>query len=439
FSSCHKKETGGKTPDSGPAGGDAIVEASIGEPSLLNPLLASDSASGDVNNYVYNGLLKYNEYMELVPELAESWEVSKDGREILFRLKKDVRWHDGKPFTARDVLFTYSRLTDPDVKTPFSSDYLLIKDFIILDDHAFKLVYREPLAPALESWGIGIVPEHLYKNGEFNTQPLGRNPVGTGPYRLREWKSGEYLILEANPDYFEGKPYIERIIYRIIPDSSVQFLELRKGNLDLKGLTPEEWVYRQKHLKKYQKFKYPSFSYTYLAYNLKNPLFKEISVRKALARAVNKKEIIEAVLLGLGEPATGPFHPSSWAYNNEVEDYEYDPGKARALLEEAGWSDSDGDGILDRDGKKFSFTILTNQGNKMRELCAAIIQENLRNAGIEVRIRIIEWASFIHHFINPRKFEAVVLGWNTSLDPDQFPIWHSSQQGENQYNFAGYE
>lgn len=446
--------------------GDAYIEASIGDASYLNPVLAADSASGDINGLVYNGLVKYDKNIKLIGDLAESWEVKKNGLEIIFHLRKNVSWHDDKPFTSEDVKFTYEKLIDPKVKTPYSADYLLVKKLETPGPYTVKVIYKEPFAPALESWGMGIIPKHIFAEGDFNTHPANRHPIGTGPYKFKEWKTDEKIVLEANPDYFEEKkenyksrlyPYINRFVYRIIPDQAVQFLELRRESIDSMGLTPDQYKAYPEFFKKYNKFRYSAFAYTYLGYSLRNPLFKEKKVRQAIAYAINKKEIVDGVLLGLGKAATGPYPPSSWAYNPKVKDYEYNPEKAKQLLAECGWIDSDGDGWLEfgheargsprtkfdagqaRQLSKFEFTLTTNQGNKARQLCAEIIQMHLKKIGIKVNIRILEWSAFIHQYIEKRNFDAVILGWSLSRDPDQYAIWHSSQKEPGKYNFISYE
>ncbi len=421
-----------------PAAGDAYVSASIGDASRLNPLLATDSASGDICGQVFNGLVKYNRDLKLVGELAESWEILDKGREIVFKLRQDVWWHDHKPFTSADVKFTYDRLVDPNVATPYGADYKIVLRVETPDPYTVRVVYDEPFAPALESWGMGIIPKHVFDKGDFNTHPANRRPVGTGPYRFVEWKTDERIILEPNEKYFQGRPYFNRYIYRIIPDTSVQFLELRQETIDSMGLRPDQYLAYPEFFKHYNKFRYPSFSYTYFAFNLKNPLFQDKRVRQAMACALDKNEIIDGVLLGFGRPATGPFPPSSWAFNQNVTDDAYDVGKAKALLAEAGWQDSDNDGWLDNEGKKFEFTLLTNQGNKLRELSAVIIQSHFAKVGIKVKVRILEWAAFIHQYVDKRKFDALILGWSLSRDPDQYVIWHSSQKNPGQYNFVSY-
>ena len=421
--------------------GDTIVFASIKEPSYLNPILASDSASGDINDLVFNGLVKYDKNLKLTGALAERWSVSEDGLTISFFLRKGVIWHDGRPFTSRDVVFTYRCLLNPEVLTPFSSRFKRVEKIETPDDYTVVVKYGEPFAPALESWGMGIIPEHIFGEGDLNTHPANKKPVGTGPYKLVRWDAADKLVLEKNENYFEEMGNISRIVYRIIPDESVQFLELKRQMVDSMGLTPYQFKLQtggDVFKKSFRKFRYPSFTYTYLGFNLKNELFKEKEIRRAIAYAVDKKAIVEAVLLGYGTPVSAPYPPSSWAYNKNVEKIKYSPQKAREILEENGWVDTDGDGIREKDGRKFSFTILTNQGDKIREECATIIQAQLKEAGIQAKIRILEWASFIHQYIDPRNFEVVLLGWSLSLDPDQFSIWHSSEIREGGYNFVSY-
>ncbi|HIE32583.1 MAG TPA: peptide-binding protein, partial [Thermodesulfobacteriaceae bacterium] len=176
----------------------------------------------------------------------------------------------------------------------------------------------------------------------------------------------------------------------------------------------------------------------YLGYNLKHPLFRDKRVRQALSYAINKREIVDGVLFGLGVPATGPYKPDTWFYNPNVRRYPYDPERAKRLLAEAGWRDTDGDGILDKDGRPFEFTILTNQGNLSRLLTAQIIQRRLSEIGIKVHIRTAEWTAFIHEFIDKRRFEAVILGWTTGPEPDLYDIWHSSKIKPPGLNFVGY-
>lgn len=442
---CGPKEPGRAPAGSAaatPAYGDILVEGSIGDASNLIPLLASDSTSHGIAGLIFNGLIKYDKDIRIVGDLAESWEISKDGLVITFHLRKGVRWHDGRPFTAADVLYTYQVTVDPKTPTAYAGDFLKVKKAEVLDDWTFRVTYDKPFAPALMSWSVGILPKHLLAGKEITTSPLGRHPIGTGPYKFKEWVTGQKIVLVSNPDYFEGRPYIDGTILRIIPDTATMFLELRANGIDRMGLTPLQYTRQTENnlfRKSYNKYRYLSFAYTYMGYNLKNPLFADKRVRQAIAHAVNREEIIDGVLLGLGKPATGPYKPGTWAYNPNVRVYPYDPAKAKALLAEAGWKDANGDGVLEKEDRLFAFEIITNQGNEIRAKCAEIIQRRLAEVGIKVTIRVVEWAAFVKDFINKRKFDATILGWTIPMEPDLYDVWHSSKTGPEELNFISYK
>jgi peptide/nickel transport system substrate-binding protein len=447
FGCRHKAPENGKqgvkaVPDE-PAYGDALVAGSIGEPSILIPMLAGDSASHDVAGLIFNGLVKYDTDLSVIGDLAESWNISPDGLVITFHLRKGVRWFDGVEFTAEDIMFGYKTIINEKTPTAYQEDYLQVKKAEAPDPYTFRVTYRKPFAPALTSWGnLVVLPKHLLEGKDIAKTDFGRNPVGLGRYKLRTWTPGQDVILESNRDYFEGRPYIDRYIYKIIPDPATMFLELKAGGIDYMGLTPIQYT-KQTDTRyfdeNFQKFRYPVFAYTYMGFNLKHPFFQDKRVRQAIAYAIDKKEIVDVVLFGLGKPATGPYVPDTWPYNPRVRTYGYDLEKAKALLKEAGWKDTDRDGVLDKDGSPFVFTILTNMGNSLRMNTATIIQWRLAKIGIKVDIRVLEWSTFINEFIDKRRFQAVILGWSIGLDPDQYDIWHSSKTKEKEFNFIGYK
>ncbi len=424
-----------------PTSPNTIHIGSIGDAQRLIPMLASDSASGDISGWIFNGLVKYDKDLNLVGDLAESFTASPDCREVVFRLRKGVRWQDGKEFTAADVLFTYRKSIDPKVATPYSGDFERVETIEAPDDYTVRVTYKEPFAPGLASWGMGIIPKHILENADLNTTEFNRKPIGTGPYRIKEWTTGQKIVLAANGEYFEGKPRVGEYVYRIIPDNATMFLELKAGGLDFMGLSPLQYQRQSDtdYFKQYfNKFRYPAFAYTYLGYNLLDPRFADRRVRRGIAHAINRPSVIEGVLFGVGRPADQPVPPESWAYNPGVPRFEYNPEKARRLLAEAGWKDTNGDGILDKDGQPFRFTLMTNQGNNERAKTAEIVQRDLEKIGLKVEIRILEWQAFLHQFIDKKKFEAIILGWSLGRDPDSFDIWHSSKTKEGEFNFVSY-
>ncbi len=435
------KEPNYSGPNTGPAYGDMFIDASIGAVSTLMPPLISDAASASVASLIYNGLVKYDGNLNLVGDLAKSWDISKDGLTITFHLRHGVKWQDGAPFTAKDVLFTYKVMVDPKTPTAYSGDYLQVKKAEAPDDYTFRVTYAKPFAPALGSWTLAILPEHLLKGQDITKTRLARHPIGTGPYILKKWKTGQMLALAYNPNYFEGRVYLNGYMYRVIPDMATMFLELKAGNIDRMGLTPIQYTRQTAYPKfdqMYKKYRYMPFSYIYLGYNLRDPRFADRRVRQALSCAINKKEIIDGVLMGLGQEATGPYKPGTWYYNPNVPKFPYNPARAKALLAEAGWH-LNNQGVMTKNGQPFEFTILTNQGNDIRVRTAEIIQRRLHDIGIQVKIRTIEWASFLKQFIEKGRFDAVLLGWNTGLDPDQYDIWSSTKTKPGELNFIGYK
>ncbi|MCK5492919.1 MAG: peptide-binding protein [Candidatus Omnitrophica bacterium] len=423
--------------------GDTIIDCLSGQPSILIPMLASDSASHGVAGLIFNGLVKYDTDLTLTGDLAESWVVSEDGLEITFNLRKGVKWHDGVEFTADDVMFGYETIINENTLTAYKEDYLQVKKAEVIDKYTFRVNYEKPFAPALSTWGsLVVLPKHLLEGKDIAKVDFARNPIGMGPFKFSKWVAGQEVVLTSNHNYFDGRPYLDRYIYRIIPDSATRFMELKAGGVDQMGLSALQ--YRKQTTTSYfkenfQKFKYPTFNYTYMGFNLKHPWFKDKRVRQAIGYAIDKKEIIKGVLFGLGNPATGPYVPNTWPYNPDVKKYNYNPEKAKRLLKEAGWEDTNGDGLLDKDGNPFEFTILTNMGNSYRIKTASIIQWRLKKIGIKVNIRILEWSSFINEFIDKKRFEVVLLGWSIGLDPDQYDIWHSSKTKEKEFNFISYK
>jgi peptide/nickel transport system substrate-binding protein len=338
-------------------------------------------------------------------------------------------------------------MINPKTPAPFKESYLLAKNVVALDPYTVRVTYETPYARALATWSDYVLPEHALRDyvasGNLRDSPQNRHPIGTGAYRFQEWRTGERVVLLANPTYYDGRPYIGRVVYRVIPSQATIFLELKAKGVDyVRTLTAFQYTRQTDYpafRKAYHKYRYPSGGYTFFGFNLKDHRFADHRVREAFAHAINKKELIDAVVLGLAREVDGPIRPGTWAYTDDVKHYDYDPAKARTLLAEAGWQDRDGDGIVeDKAGKPFAFTILTNQGNDERKKVAEIIQQRLREVGVKADIQMIEWAAFIKEYVKPRRFDALILGLGAGTDPDQYVVWHSSQTGPDQMNRTGY-
>jgi len=427
-----------------PANGDRLVSASIGDATNLIPLIAGDAASQDIAGQMYLSLLKYDRNLNLTGQLAESWEVSHDNLTIIFHLRPGLHWTDGAPFTSADCAFTLRLMLDARTQSPFKSDYAKVKRVETPDKLTFAVRYKEPYSPALSSWAsLAILPRHVFTGVNIMNTPLSRKPAATiGPYHLIRWLPQQSILLRANPDYFDGPVWVTEKLTRIIPDPATQFLELSAGHLDSISLTPTQYrrlfPARPGLARNYRRYKYLGFGYTYLGFNLKRKPFDDVRVRRAIAYAINRQEIVDGVLMGLGKVIATPYKPGTYWVNKHIKIRNYNIEKAKQILHDAGWSDTNGDGVLDKDGRALAFTILTNNGNKQRADAATIIQQRLKNTGIAVKVRLVEWSAFIENFINKRNFEAVILGWALSPEPDQYTIWHSSQTGPRQFNFLSY-
>ncbi len=403
--------------------------------------MAADAPTAEVTSQIYDGLVRYNRNFKIVSDLAKSWKITTGGRTITFYLHRHVLWQDGHPFTARDALFTYHLMINPNTPTAYSGDYLKVKKAETIGKYIFQVTYKKPYAPALASWGLSILPRFLLRGKDLLTTKLRSHPIGTGPYEFYKWIHGYEIILKANPHYFRGAPRIKEIIYRIVPDLSSMFLMLKSGGIDYMGLTPIQYTYEssgKKFRMEFKKYLHLSLSFTFLGYNLLDPLFKSVKVRQALSYAINKKEIIKGSLFGLGRHCYGPYMPGTYYYDGNVKKYRYNPEKALALLGEKGWWLKNG--RLTKDGSRFKFSILTPQGNPERLSAAEIIQQNLKKIGIKVNIRVMEWTSLISEFIMKKRFQTVLLGFTITPDPaDASSMFSGNEIVPKGLNFTSFD
>jgi len=432
------------TSDSEPVDGDWLIYHLSAEPATLNPITATDAYEGTINNgKIYETLIeRNNETLELEPLLAESWQISEDKLTYTFKLREGIKWHDGTPFTSEDIVFSYNTIMNPKVDSPQLRSYFQeIRDVKALDELTVEFTYARPYFLALEfCGGMPIVPKHIFDKGDFNTNPAGRDPVGTGPYKFVKWTTGREIVVEKNPDYWGEKPKINKIVFKIITDNTVAFQVLKRQELDVSGLTPIQWE-RQTNTpsfnESYDKLSYFTPNYSYIGWNSKRPYFADSQVRTALTHLVNRELILDKILYNLGAIVTNPFYINSPEYDKSIEPYAYDPAKAEELLKQAGWIDHDGDGIRDKDGVKFAFEFLIPGGSETGEKIATILKEELDNMGIQMDIRKTEWAVFTTR-LNERNFDAVTLAWSMGVESDPYQIW-SSTQAESGSNFIGFK
>jgi len=399
-------------------------------PAKLNPLIATDSASGEIANWIFNGLLDYDKEGKIRCKLAESYDFI-DEKTLHFRLRKGIRWSDGVPFTSEDVLFTYKLITSPKIYTPYADEFRYVERVETDGPYDVTVYYKAPYFKALETWMTAIVPKHILQNEkDIMTSRFNQHPIGTGPYTLRGFEISKDIELFANPDYFEHPPRIGRIVYHFIPDPATEFLMLKSHKLDVGNLSP---LQRERQLDAdftnyYNIFEQISHSYTYMGFNLHNPKFKNPRVREALSLALDRQELVDILFFGHGRICNGPFMPGTFAYNPDIRSPKQDLKRARALLKAAGY---------DKD-HPLSFEVVTNSNNKTRLYATQIIQHQFAKAGVKMTIRAMEWQAFLNTVVMPRKFEAIVLGWGLGLMPDAYSIWHSAADTKGGFNLVHY-
>jgi ABC-type transport system substrate-binding protein len=375
---------------------------------------------------------------------------------VTFHLRAGVRWHDGVPFTAEDVKFTYEALVNPRNASPRASSFDTIKSLEVVDELTARVTYKRLFAPAIIDWTIGIIPKHLLddaalkreraksslskdavasfsiRNSEFN-----RAPVGTGPFRFAEWRQDQFIHLKHNPDYWGVKPEYRDIFFRVVPDFLTMELEFQAGALDRYDALPHQAARYRKN-SEYHVLDRKRGYYTYIGYNMRRPPFQDVRVRRALGMAVDVESIIRYVLSGEGKRASGPYYSNTPFNDPKVLPLPYDPAGALALFAEAGWN-KNARGMLEKDGKPLQFTLVTNNANPQRKAIITIAQEAWRKLGIDCKIQAFEWNVFLED-VHALNFDAIVLGWvGGDINPDKYQLWHSSQTGPYQLNYAGYK
>lgn len=457
-SSGKSKAPQGEAQGQAASGGQLVIGVG-GDASFLNPVVASDGASYKYNWMIFDGLVELDENLKIKPLLAESWEPSPDGLSYTFKLRKDAKWHDGKPVTADDVAFTFYKLLDPttqtqnraffdalvgfpeltDAKSPTKPEELAKKPIEVVDPHTVKFNLRYPYAPFLSvlvSPRGGIVPKHVLDGKDVNKDPFNQKPIGSGPFKVVEWKKDNRLVLESNKDYFLGAPKLDRIIVRVIPDPVVRLQELKSGGIDLADAPPLDEVAQFKNDPAYQVITASTPSYHYFGMMMDNPLFTDKRVRQAISHAIDFDVIVKKVLQGYAAQATGPWPPGSWANNPNVKPYPYDVETAKRLLAEAGWKPGP-DGVLVKDGKKFEFAVKGDQGSENVKDSTVIIQQQLAKVGIKMNITLVDWPTFVKQLF-ASEWETVLVSWTSHPDPDPFAytVFHSSQTKNR--NFAHY-
>ena len=428
------------------SGGGRIVIGVRGDVTSFNIYAASNAFSQEVIDLLDLKLaLEQDDFRDhpptFKPGLAASWKFSGDRRSLTFRIDPRARWSDGRPVTADDVLFSHRASRSPDVGWVGSDVKEFIEAVTAPDPrtvvYRFARAYPYALMDAVEG---NILPRQVYEKVPFTdwaTTGFFDAPVGSGPFLLRKYERGAIIELERNPRYlFAPLPRLDRVVFRIIPDEATLVNELLAGGIDVMENVPPDAVARIEASERLRVVRVPDLSYTFICWNVARPPFDDVRVRRALAMAIDRRAIVEGLLPGTGRLSAGPALSFMWAHDPGLESPPHDPAGARALLSEAGFTDRDGDGILERDGTPFRFTLESNQGSGLRADVVQMITAQLRPIGIAVIPRTIEFGAFVEKH-EKHDFDAFVGSWRESTKIDLKSAFHgASIQGG--YNYGSY-
>jgi peptide/nickel transport system substrate-binding protein len=414
--------------------GGEVITAYLGDPQGFIRFWATTTTSSEVIDLVFSSLYDFNEKQDIIPDLAVGQPTFSDDKlTMTIKIRTDAKFSDGTPVKADDVVFTYNIPLHADYKGPRKGTFEKVTKVEKMDESTIKFTFKEPHAGFIDMMPYNILPQHLLKDvaiKDMDKSEFFKKPIGSGPYKLDEWKQGQYLRFTRNDTYFAGKPAIEKITAKIVPDANAMMAQLQTGEVNVIGVPADNLAVIEQYAKTSGKLQLlkgiNASSYSYVGWNLTNPLFQDKRVRQALTMAIDRKAIVDSVAEGQGQVVHTQTPPSYWTFTDDVPKFNYDAEKAKKLFADAGWKDSDGDGVLDKDGKKFEFEMQNIQGNKIREKAMTVIQQQLKKVGITVNTRIVEASAFTKNF-QSKNFESIYYAWSISGDPNPQGIWHSSE------------
>lgn len=431
--------------ETAPRRGGTVVIAAGSDLDFANPLVSVDGWTNEILRYVlFTPLIRYGPELGYEPALAESWEMDGDSA-VVFHLRHDVKWDDGRPTTAEDVLFTFQRATDPATAFPNADYFRHWTGGAAVDSYTVRFNI-EPHAEPLGGWPFTpIVPKHVLDTvppEALRQTPFNRHPIGNGPFRFVEYRPGDRWVFEANDDYPEalgGRPRLDRLVWRVVPENAAQMTELRVGEADLalqprpvdvKELAERDGIHAV--LK-------PSRQFSFIAWNGRRPPLDDARVRRALALAIDRPEILAALRGGLGELGVGPIAPFHWAWAGQLEPLPFNPDSARTLLAAAGIRDTDDDGTLELpDGGDFSLEIKVFASSDFNRDVAEAVRADLEAIGVDASTRPTEATTLFADVTSPeRRFDAALLGWNADFRIDLRDLFHSAAM-DGPYQFASY-
>lgn len=412
------------------------------DPILLNPVVAEDAYSNVICSRIFESLLERDrKTLKMKGMIAEKWTIGADKLTYTFYIRRNALFHDGKPLTSADVLYSYEVMMSDKIPNAHKKVYYKDVQSISAPD-AYTVVFRmkKPYAMALEHLGgFEVVPKHIYSVGDFMKDERNlRGPVGSGPYQFIEWKTGQRVTLTRFEKYWGEKPAIRKLEFTIIKNDAVALQALKKGDVDSYNLRPLQWTRQtnsEKFAAEFAKIKYLATSYRYIGYNMRREPFNDRRVREAMAHLMDLGRVKKTILEGLAEITTGPFLPQSLQYNQALKPLEYNPQKAMELLKAAGYT-ADGNGLLARHGKPLEIELMFPAGGGFADQMVSVLKEDFSRVGVNIVPRKLEFQTMLTK-INERDFQAVMLGWSSGIESDPFQLWHTSQR-EKGHNFTGF-
>jgi peptide/nickel transport system substrate-binding protein len=442
LAACPGDRTGAPFEVGDPEPGGTGIVAVTSDFQPFNPVTNTALVTSEVINFMlFTPLIQFDENLEPVPALAESWDLTDQG--VTFRLRNDVTWHDGQPVTAEDVLFTFELAKNPATASLLESAFLtMVQGAQVIDPQTIQFTFVAPHSQPLQAFWWPPVPRHLLGDvdpGQLVQAPFGREPVGNGPFRFASWAPGQQLTLEANDAYpagLGGRPMLDRVVFRIVPEATTRLTEILTGAIDVNySLLPDEarQVEGQRNV---ELINYPGREFLYIGWNNEREPFRDPRVRQALAMGIDRSTYVEALMFGYAEPAAGMIAPWSPVHSN-VDPLPYDPAAARQLLQEAGWTPG-ADGIMTRNGQPLRFTMMSSE-DRLRQDITVVAQQQLRQIGADVQVRAMEFQTLLQQHRN-REYDSVVSGW--SLDTfrvDPSPLFSCAEaRNVGSPNRAGY-
>ncbi len=428
-----------------PDRGGIFREGVAGNPQSINPLLChTHDVDQDLCHLLFRGLTRLEGNGQIVPDLAEAWSTTPDGLVYTFRLRPNQFWHDGAPVTLDDVLFTIDMMQNPDTPViPDLAELWRSVDVERIDERSLRFILDQPFAPFLDYTSVGLLPKHIWEEvapAELAGHPLNATPVGNGPMKVTE-VNAEYIRLEPNPFYTTETPYIAALEFHFYPDYPSIYTAYTRGELDgISRILPSDLPLASER-EDLQLFSALESVYVSIVLNLNNPstsFFQEKAVRKALYHALDRQTLVASAVAGQGVVADSVMPATNWAHTSDVLQYEYSPDTARQLLEAAGWVDSDNDGVREKAGQRLEFILLAND-DPIRQALLQQISGYRAEVGIKAMPRTVSFAGLVSDFLAPRRFDAALVTWNISGDPDPYPLWHSSQATEDGQNYGGWQ